>query len=304
MNTQPFVSMNLLKDLDAALRKKFAKLGITPKGSPSSVKELCLTYLKALDRRISPVKRTVHISKELQAKISNLSIDEQQAIQNIRQDAEHGNDLHKYFSTTIVTDYEDMLFSDWGIIHLHLGTKLGKNPAFIKRTMNLLFVHATKNELYFIDVLDHDLINGFSNDALIKILHANWPHITTPNILVGIPEDHITNEQRAQMRKSGTASVVGLGDGRVISHIGGGYLQPIMLTLKLMNEIEALEYKIRANPLGYLSAIQRESKQQKTIFENAQTLLDVKLIDTKNGFEVIETITGCRLGGWEVEKNH
>jgi hypothetical protein len=44
------------------------------------------------------------------------------------------------------------MLNDWGIHHLHLGTKISKNTGFVERTGPLLFVKFEKNVAYFIGV--------------------------------------------------------------------------------------------------------------------------------------------------------
>jgi len=298
--------MDLFKDLETALLSKLSTLGVTPKNS-NSIQDLCLAYLNASNRRISPWKRIVHHSKELIAKLPTLSPDQQKAVKTIQKAAEQGQDLTCYLSKKMMEDYNDSLFNDWKVIHFHLGHFQSGNP-FVQRTDELLYGYATKDDLFLIEVFDH---NGFSNQVLLQIIHDNWPHITRPFALQGLKAGPpITNSTIKQLRKHGVSYSVPLKDGTLLFPPGGGYASSgdnttlVMLTDRFFANIRALETKIRSNPQGYISALQREATRRKTVFDSARTILDVKLIDTSIGFEVIDTVSGCRLDGWELEKNH
>jgi hypothetical protein len=309
--SQPVVSMNLFKDLEDVLRKKLSVLGIAPKKA-KTVEDLCLAYFNAIHRKVSPLKRNVLYSKELQVKLPTLPAQIQTAIATIQKQAEEGKDLNCFLTTKTLIDEKDPLFNDWKIIHFHLGNamKTVKTQPFVQRTKELLFVYATKDTLYMIDVLDHDPVNGFANQELLQIVHDNWPHLTKPFILQGIKAAPITNAQISTARKAGVSFSVPMRDGTMLYSPGGGYVSSgdnfdlVRLVDKLFAEIRALESKIRTNPQGYISSTQKEMKRQETILGASTTILDVKLVDCPNGFKVIETISGCQLHGWEYEKNH
>ncbi len=305
---RPIVLINLSIDLESALRSKLAALNVAP-SKTNSIQDLCLAYFNAANRRITALKRKVHYSRELTTKIPKLALDQQNAIKTIQITAERGQDLTCYLSTKIMKDYKDQLFNDWRILHFHLGMVQSGKP-FSQRTNELLYAYATKNDLYLIDLLDHDPVSGFSNQGLLQIIDDNWSHITRPFALRGITAGPpITDSQVDQLRKSHISYSVSLRDGTLLFPLGGGYASSgdnstlVMHMNKLFFEMREFENKIRSNPDNFISAIQREQGRRKTVFDIKQTVLHVNLINSPIGFEVIEMLSGCRLTGWEFDKN-
>ena len=307
--SKPIVSINLFKDLEDVLRKRLATLGVVP-GNSSSIRDLCLAYLNAVNRRLSPWKREVRYSKELSNKLPAISIDQRTAIQYIQRKAEQGDDLTPFMSKKVIRDYNDMLFNDWKIFHFHLGV-LEPNGTFTQRTNELLYAYATKDILYLIDVLDHDPVVGFANQNLLQVMHDNWPDITRRFALQGVKAvTPVTDIQVSQLRKHGVSYSTTLKDGTVLFPLGGGYSSSGDNTLlvvavdKFFSQMRTMESQIRSKPQEYISAIRREPKRKRTFLDTAQTVLDVRLVDTGTVLEVVDLASGCRLTGWDLEKMH
>lgn len=111
-----------------------------------------------MSRIISPQKYHVNISKNLQDEINNNKFNDNETIVGLKiliQKLQNSEKITPYLSRKINDkEYNDMLFNDWGIYHLHLGTSF-ESDGFVKRTKNVLFLTKNRNEIYLIDVLPH-----------------------------------------------------------------------------------------------------------------------------------------------------
>ncbi len=125
---------------------------------------------------ISPRPRQIYRSAEL-----NCPPGLQAGLDTVTEKLKQGEDVKPHLHTRIATDpdYYDGLLDDWGIHHLHLGTKVWKD-GFMARTNEVLFVRVTDDAAYVLQVLPHknaidpDLGN-WVNSELLKIIHRNWP---------------------------------------------------------------------------------------------------------------------------------
>jgi hypothetical protein len=98
----------------------------------------------------------------------------------------------------------DLLLNEWRIHHLHLSTTL-EADAFMARTGPLLFAIFTPDDAYLIDILEH---GGWYNDALLKIVAAEWPNA---GLVEEIPAKEIafknlSEEDRKALRSAGVNS--------------------------------------------------------------------------------------------------
>lgn len=84
-----------------------------------------------------------------------------------------GKSLIPHLNTAIQKDKLDGLLYDWGIHHLHLGLKL-ETTGFVERTGPVLFAVFRPNDVYFVDVRDHE---GWSDKELLEIINRNWPEL-------------------------------------------------------------------------------------------------------------------------------
>lgn len=106
----------------------------------------------------------------------------------------------------------DLLWADWGIVHLHLTDKpVPTGSYFSDRSCSsgeswLLFCIFTGDTVGFIDIRKHDDDFLFSDQDMIRIIKENWPHFMERFKLKGIlpTENHITNCELDNLRKSGT----------------------------------------------------------------------------------------------------
>jgi hypothetical protein len=296
------VSINLRGDLEKVLDEKINEMGIKPKkgrkSHPADARSLFCIYLNAIRRRVEPKPRTVHFSTQLQIQIPQQNSDYQNALNTIRSLAETGGDLNPYLSRKLSEDYNDMLMNDWKIHHFHLGTTLNVQGV-IKGTKELLFGWITDTEFYGIGIFDH---NSFPEKELLEIIQNDWPQLLkkTDAKSRGIIDVHdpYTPEERKQLRDAGISIVTKLHDGTITFPPGGGYatdgtsMEVSMEVMKILQPIWDLQLGIKSNPQQYVQLIQAQT---------GITLKELKiiLINTIQGFKVIEESTGSVLAKWE-----
>jgi len=100
-------------------------------------------------------------------------------IKSIAASIENGNPLTPYLSekSEQLRQY-DISLAHFGVHHMHLGDKLqtkGARKGRVKGTKSLLFVRFVGSNAYLLDILGHDLQEGFLNMHLFRVMYKNWP---------------------------------------------------------------------------------------------------------------------------------
>jgi hypothetical protein len=110
------------------------------------------------------------------------------------------------------------MFNDWRVHHFHLGTNM-RHDGFVDRTGPVLYAYVTEAGFYAINVLDH---GKWNSQALIEILHRNWPELIAPYRLkvIGLSQP-ITDADIKLVRKHHITAPVEV-DGAVYASPGGG----------------------------------------------------------------------------------
>lgn len=187
----------------------------------SSIKpsEIPIFYFHAEARRIQPTPRTIKLA-------GNFSYDKEYSDgwREIKKKIEQGKDLSPHLSLgiEIATNKDDLLF-EWGVHHLHLGTKPhSKKTNFVERTGPLLFGHFTHDTFYAIGIYTH---GNWCNTTIIETLVNNWPEKFSKYNIFGItkPAQIYTETDRKNMRKRGANILTTLPDETTLGPIGGGY---------------------------------------------------------------------------------
>lgn len=135
------------------------------------------------------------------------------AINEIERIFNSGDDYSPYLSKQVDKFRDDLMFNDWGILHLHLGTELESNGRYIQRTGPLLFVYFNKNNVYFINVYPH---SKWTNREVLQTIYDNWPEVLKPFIMDGVKDikPEYTEEQHFRLRKCGYNASIPLVDNR------------------------------------------------------------------------------------------
>jgi hypothetical protein len=114
----------------------------------------------------------------------------------------------------------DGLLNEWGVHHLHLGTKpYFKDNRYIDRSLPLLFALITNDDFYAINIYAH---GGWESMSVIESLHRNWPQIINRYRIKGIQGEPLTKEERRGLRDKNILAATTLSDGTVYMAIGGG----------------------------------------------------------------------------------
>ncbi|WP_437741862.1 hypothetical protein WMF39_40725 [Sorangium sp. So ce1504] len=207
------------EDLRQQLVAALAGMGFAvPAGLDAN--EACIILFKVLGRTIPMRSRIVKRSRELNAR--DLTTDQVTALQTIEAESLGGLNLnHRLTRKFWNADFDDLLLNDWSIQHLHLGPPGGGPKGLSGGMKELLFVMVRPDELYFIDLLDHD---AFAEQQLVEIVHANWPELLNPYRIRATlhfgPQP--TPEERKEARKAGLTMFLQMKDGTNYRAPGGG----------------------------------------------------------------------------------
>jgi hypothetical protein len=113
-------------------------------------------------------------------------------------------------------EYNDPLLNDWGVHHLHLGTTR-ESHGYVARTGPLLFVRATDDCLYAIQIYGH---GAWSRREIVEILHRNWPESIEKYRLkgvLGLQMQH-TETDIKDLRKVGVQALIQVGTKRLCAN--------------------------------------------------------------------------------------
>ena len=225
--------MNFQRDLVDIIKGHFIKQGITYSGSDDADK-LAAWYFEMLLRRIAPVPRRVRLSDELHTSLGNLTrttgtrqrtkaLEAWNAVFRIRHIMASGGDLTPYQGKGIMdATSKDGLLWDYGMHHFHLSSGF-EESGFARRSDYLLFALVANEDAYLVDVRNHrdpkDLL--WVRQDLLKIVHRNWPEITSEKILPGIRGSTLTDDQKKELRRKNINSAADLGD-YAIAPLGWG----------------------------------------------------------------------------------
>lgn len=170
-------------------------------------------YFNAAQRRIPSRPRTLLISDTFQCPAEH-----QAGWELIQQKVKDGLDLIPHLSKLIVkTKKTDLMLNDWGVYHLHLGTRI--ENGFVERAGPLLFARITDEYFYAIDVYDH---SSWTNGGIVETIHRNWPESVAHWVMHGVKGSTLTDEERAALRKVHTNTFFLTKDDTTYGPIGGG----------------------------------------------------------------------------------
>lgn len=203
-------------DWAASLEEQVAALGYQIRAglSPSQV---CHQYSTLQRRLLSQRPRTVCTAAEFTCPpdlVANLAL--------LQKKIEAGEDLRPHLSRGLANlDTQDMLLNDWGIHHLHLGTKI-EADGFVERTGPVLFARFALDATYLIAVLKH---GSWSCQDFVRVVHRNWPDTISAYRLHGVQglAQQTSDADIAALRKHAINVPVEVEPGVVYLGVGGGY---------------------------------------------------------------------------------
>ena len=199
------IQMNLKQDWINIVESEIEQDGLViPKGTNLNSK--IIKYFTYLRKKAPKGPLNVIKSKEFNCEAEFLP-----AINEIERIFNAGGDYSPYLSKQVDQFRDDLMFNDWGILHLHLGTELESNGRYIQRTGPLLFVYFNENNVYFINVFPH---SKWTNREVLQTIYDNWPEILKPFIMDGVKDvkPDYTEEQHFRLRRSGLNALIPLTD--------------------------------------------------------------------------------------------
>lgn len=292
------VHANFFEDLRRLLCELMTERGWNLPDRNTDLQEVCLAYLEGVHRQIQPMPRRVYWSTVLEAKRAVFSADVLLGLQTIEAEVLAGDDLGARLSkaTKFPADREklDMLLSDWGFYHLHVGSRV-PGREFTERSALVLFVRVTADAMYFVDVMlhgSHAPVAPWYLGKLNEIVLQNWSHLLIKShIPGGMPT---TPEDVRTARAKGFVTLWQGSDGANYFPAGGGYsaarvsIMVVTQMDRLLDEVQVLERLCR----GGAADIARKLGEHAGV---ALSELHLELrLDADGRFLVEETKTGLR----------
>ncbi len=207
-------------------------------------------YHNITEKKISSIQRKIHLSKEVCSHPLFLH-EKRKTIENIIFDIEAGNDLSKYLSErSEQLDQYDLSLAHMGTHHFHLGDKAqtkGSRKGRVKGTKSLLFALVSDRDVYFLDILNHDIKKGFLNINMLRIIHNNWPELIETHRLkgaIGVSKKY-SDEEAATLLENNINVIIELGENQVYMLPGMGATTagtPMLVEMKTDRAIRCIQY--------------------------------------------------------------
>ncbi len=183
-----------------------------PDKARSDVDSALIAVLRIPHRSIQPHPRQVRFSKELEARRAELSQETLDALHIVVEELERGDDVTQRLTRRhFKAGFNDRLYNDLGVQHLHLGPRDGALDATGRHAMceghdDLLWVIVRPDDVYLLDVLGH---GAFAKYDFGQVVYDNWKY------LLGEPlegwtddADVLSAEVRASARRAGLSTVL------------------------------------------------------------------------------------------------
>jgi len=210
------------------------KLNIYPKTNQltelqaQNIDNLLWVYINWRNRLILGRKRKVSLSKDIYKNPFYSQYNTN--IQKLKRIFESGSNVRPFLSTGVNhllgNKSDDGLLRDWGLHHIHF------IPAYTpkKRTNEILFIMERPNNIYFIDIFEHD---DWVKLNSLAIIYRNWPETIEHFKLNGITPDILTEEHFENLRKKDVAYTIGF---------DGNAYAPTLNSNSRMNTIRNADY--------------------------------------------------------------
>lgn len=258
------------RDLPLMLAEVYAKVKAK---IPDAPEERLIDVVEWLGRIPSRYPRRIHVSDVL-ARRRILTPYEIDGITRLRNSMEHGHSLRMFLGERTGSirnrreekpsrpTRNDLLFSDWGLLHFHLGADLANEGKRVMRTRRVLIAHLTQDDAYLLDVVPHG--KGFADtwgqQDYLEILHRNWPHVLEKYELKGIMaparDNSLSAEDYINLRQGGIAAPIVI-NGKVFMGPGHGVttdrssLLAVRRADRIRDELDAGEEVFRSrHPIG------------------------------------------------------
>lgn len=260
---------NFTSDLVEEIKGLFSKLGIRYGPDPADPSQLAAQYFYVRSRMIPAKRRSVHISKALEAKLLTIDSNWATLVNVIKDHFQTGGRVSKFLSKKIFdATFNDGLLNDYGLHHFHLSDQLDDSGFFVKRSDMLLFALVYESDAFFIDVAPHPDERiatdfGWVRQDLLTIMNSNWPQLIEPHIAKGTSGDVLTDTQKKELRRKHINVFHQVGD-KSLFPIGGGVTMAgtnmlcQVLGDKLIHEIENLQRHCETQPSDIRSVLKNK----------------------------------------------
>ena len=238
--------------------------------------DIAINYFNLKKRFVEATPRKIFTSKEFSCP------DElKEGLELVKKKIKNGDNISPHLSKKITNlDFNDQILNDWGIHHLHLGTKIYKK-GFVNRTNKILFVKFDKESAYLIDVKTH---NSWEEQEIVRIIHKNWPELIKEYQVQGMNmKKGFTDDEIKKFRENGITAAVKMDDGTTYILLGGGYstsktsIEVVRIHDYVAKHIHKLEEHVKNNIKNFINAA---SAKGKNIGSNLDIHLEIK--DGKN----------------------
>jgi hypothetical protein len=194
--------------------------------APNDPEKLQFAYTNLLKRLVPARPRKVHLAKGLLCPPALRA-----GLAEVTRKIEAGESVEQHLSTLLERrDYNDGMLNDWGLHHLHLGTRSQRrrHRRFTDRTGPILFVRFLRDRALFVGVFEHKATPApFCDIRVLETFWANWPEEMARYELRGIAPSRSagsgahTDIDLERSRRGGIQGMVTI-DGRVFGPMGGG----------------------------------------------------------------------------------
>lgn len=174
-----------------------------------------MAVLRVAHRSIPARPRKVHWSGVLRDKLPGLDPNTRAAVQTVVVELETGVDVNQRQTRQhYKAAYNDRLRNDLHVRHLNLGPRdqdrdKTKQHLMAGGSSDLLWIVAAPDDVYLIDVLDHDAFGTFD---FPQVIYDNWKHLLgdpAPGCTVD-EKDALSAADRAKARKAGLHTAVAI----------------------------------------------------------------------------------------------
>lgn len=231
-SVENIVARNFLLNLDTIASDLVHCFGLKHRQEIGNLNDPLLRWLDFRLRYIDPKPRKVALSNKFPKKMSR---DVNHALRHIIHLIERGDNINPYQGKGLILHHDisgskrqnrtDLLWADWGIIHLHLTeAPISGKEYFSERSNWLLFGISGDDFFAGIDIRHHSEEDVFSNPELMKIMVESWPEMMERFEVKGMAvpgeTDLLGPKEHARLRKSGLTSFITIG--------GKSYMAPGM----------------------------------------------------------------------------
>ena len=176
------------------------------------------TFLDLKSKIIEPTPRKIKYSSSF-----TCLADIEEGLNFLLSKIKNGQSLFPHLSRNIFkAEEQDGMLYDWGIHHLHIGTKQDKKrKRLINGTKQIVYAIFDMEFAYLIAVSNH---GRWADKNLLKIIKKDFPHLIEPHKLQGIlggGENAYSEKEHMLLRKAGVNPITEI-DGVCYAPLGGG----------------------------------------------------------------------------------